>query len=59
MTAKNCERCGAGPKGQYGLLDFCAVCSRDLCDECMSKGCCDHVPARSGTSEDARAEEAR
>jgi len=51
MSEKVCERCGASPKGPYGLLDFCRECSRDLCDDCMTKGCCGHVPALSGNSE--------
>lgn len=49
---KKCERCRATPRGEYELLDYCAVCSKDLCDECMAKGCCGNVPARSGTEED-------
>lgn len=53
---KACERCGATkPRpdaGQFNLLDYCAICSRDLCDACMEKGCCDAVPARSGLAED-------
>ena len=50
---KKCERCGAYPKGKYGLLDYCLICSKDLCDDCMAKGCCGHVPAKSGTEVDA------
>lgn len=49
---KTCERCGASPEGEYGLLDYCAHCSKDLCDNCMSKGCCGHVPAESGMESD-------
>jgi hypothetical protein len=45
---KRCERCGDEPEGEYGLHDFCAVCSKDLCDKCMEKGCCGNVPAKSG-----------
>jgi hypothetical protein len=49
---KRCERCGArSPKpeaGPYALFDYCAECSRDLCDACMAKGCCGNVPAKSG-----------
>lgn len=52
MMEKRCERCGKGPNGEYGLLDYCAVCSRDLCDACMAKGCCGNVPARSGERAD-------
>jgi hypothetical protein len=50
---KVCERCGASPGGPFGLLDYCAECSRDLCDACMAKRCCGHVPALSGNAEDA------
>ena len=53
---KVCERCraskpspGASP---FDGLDYCAECSRDLCDACMEKGCCGHVPARSGMADD-------
>lgn len=28
-----CEKCGTRPVGEYGLHDYCAVCSRNLCDE--------------------------
>lgn len=45
---KTCERCGAKPAGDYGLLDYCAHCSTDLCPKCMADGCCGHVPALSG-----------
>lgn len=33
-------------------LDYCAVCSRDLCLRCMEKGCCGNVPAISGIEND-------
>jgi hypothetical protein len=50
-----CERCGKRPvpvgEMDLGLLDYCAVCSKDLCDECMAEGCCGNVPALSGTEE--------
>jgi hypothetical protein len=46
-----CEKCGAKPVG-YNLFDYCANCSRDLCAECMEKGCCGRVPAESGAIED-------
>lgn len=53
---KKCEGCGAlPPMGEDGvrhLLDYCAECSRDLCEKCMAKGCCGHVPALSGTKAD-------
>jgi hypothetical protein len=47
-----CERCGASPDGEYGLHDYCAECSRNLCDACAAKGCCGHVPALSGMDDD-------
>lgn len=53
---KRCERCGASKSnpdaGPYNLFDYCANCSRDLCDACMEKGCCGHVPALSGADAD-------
>lgn len=49
---KPCESCGAKPKGEYELLDYCAICGRELCGACMAKGCCGHVPAKSGMAED-------
>lgn len=42
-----CERCGTGAKG-LNLFDYYATCSKNLCDECMKKGCCGRVPAVSG-----------
>lgn len=53
---KSCERCGTRSPGKtaggFALFDYCAVCSRDLCDSCMVKGCCGNVPARSGNAEE-------
>ncbi len=57
---KKCERCGGqgeriktGPfTGSYHALDYCALCSKDLCQECMAKGCCKKVPAVSGMESD-------
>jgi len=51
MDAKKCERCGAYPTGM-NLLDYCAICSADLCPHCMTEGCCGNVPAVSGTEID-------
>jgi hypothetical protein len=47
-----CERCGKF----VGLLntDYCAHCSKDLCNDCMAKGCCGHFPAESGSLRDYR-----
>lgn len=57
---KKCERCGAKRSrpdaGPYDLLDYCAHCSKDLCDACMAKGCCGHVPADSGLATDGAEE---
>ena len=48
-----CERCKHSvPDGSFELLDYCAVCSKNLCGPCMAKGCCGIVPARSGSSDD-------
>jgi len=52
MSAWKCERCGATPEGEYGLLDYCAVCSKNLCDKCMANGHCGNVPAKSGMDDD-------
>lgn len=53
---KSCERCGAvrpSPTASpFQSLDYCATCSRDLCDACMEKGCCGNTPALSGTETD-------
>jgi len=50
---KSCERCGKkSDPSSFKLMDYCAECSRDLCDECMEKGCCGNVPAKSGTEAD-------
>src|SRR5690242_12987289 len=49
---KRCERCGRGPKGEYGILDYCAKCSQDLCEKCMREGCCGEKPAISGEAQD-------
>ena len=54
---KECERCGARPVGEYDLLDYCAFCSQDLCAKCMAQGCCDEVPALSGSADDAANED--
>lgn len=54
-----CERCGgvghwtdkAGREHVQDLLDYCATCSKNLCEKCMAKGCCGKVPAVSGQDE--------
>lgn len=48
-----CERCHTNtPEDGYELFDYCANCSRNLCDQCMEKGCCGKSPADSGTKAD-------
>lgn len=48
-----CEKCGAKNDPQsYDLFDYCANCSKNLCPECMGKGCCGKVPADSGMQAD-------
>jgi len=47
---EKCERCGAIP--QDGFLDECAVCRKELCENCMEAGCCGCVPAKSGLLDD-------
>ena len=50
-----CERCHrtAGyVNGVKEAFDYCADCSRNLCPECMAKGCCKNVPAVSGSEAD-------
>lgn len=48
---KVCERCGKLPEG-WGLHDYCAKCSQDLCINCMEEGCCGQSPAISGAERD-------
>jgi hypothetical protein len=50
-----CERCGATvplDPDSFELMDYCAVCSKNLCPACMAKGCCGNVPAKSGNLAD-------
>ncbi len=59
---RECERCGAKPgyltgSKNYELFDYCANCAKNLCPECMAKGCCGHVPAESGMLADNPDEE--
>lgn len=46
-----CERCRKKASG-FNLNDYCAECSKNLCDDCMRKGCCGHVPTISGSGKD-------
>lgn len=57
MAAWKCERCGKATTG-YDLHDYCAACSRNLCDPCMAAGCCGSVPAKSGQDADLNYNEA-
>ncbi len=50
-----CERCGAKPKNPMDLHDYCDVCGKNLCADCMAKGCCKFVPAASGAKADMEA----
>ena len=49
---KKCEKCGVPPPNGFAMLDYCAVCSKDLCEDCMAAGHCGNVPALSGAKED-------
>lgn len=47
-----CSGCNKHAKA-YDLFDYCAECSKNLCSDCMKKGCCENVPAKSGMNDDA------
>jgi hypothetical protein len=53
---KLCERCGRSTDqltaNRFELFDYCAVCSKNLCNDCMEDGCCGNKPALSGTEEE-------
>jgi hypothetical protein len=49
---RDCERCGAKVTEPFALFDYCALCDKNLCDDCMQEGCCDEVPALSGIEAD-------
>jgi hypothetical protein len=55
-VAGRCERCGAKPEASGSdlpnLHDYCATCSRNLCEACMAAGCCGTTPAVSGQATD-------
>lgn len=42
-----CGSCQYDAK-EMEMLDYCAACLTDLCGDCMVKGHCGNVPARSG-----------
>ena len=47
---RECEGCKALPPGsQFNLHDYCAYCSKNLCEECMKKPC--KARASGGTHE--------
>lgn len=48
---QTCERCGKS-LDNYELTDYCAECNKNLCDDCMKKGCCGNIPAKSGMEND-------
>jgi hypothetical protein len=50
-----CERCGAKPEG-FEIFDYCDSCGKNLCSDCMKRGCCDKVPAESGAKKDEEKE---
>lgn len=56
--ADSCERCRSTVSG-FELVDYCNVCSKNLCDGCMASGCCGHVPAKSGFHAEEEADVAR
>jgi hypothetical protein len=43
VGGQRCAACGKWGVGDYA--NTCAVCRKNLCDECMAGGHCDHVPA--------------
>ena len=49
---QTCEKCGKKASGKYELLDYCAKCSKNLCDDCMAAGHCGETPAKSGMDAD-------
>lgn len=48
MNSLTCDRCGKGTDQDHEF-DFCWKCGADLCDRCLAEGCCERIPARSGT----------
>jgi len=55
---RKCERCGkpevhSNDLTQCRHVGYCEVCSRNLCDACIAKGCCGNVPALDGEREEA------
>ena len=60
-----CERCGARPPaitsgpwaGQSSMHDYCAHCSKDLCEKCLAEGKCRDSPDGKHHSENAEEED--
>lgn len=50
MTIK-CEGCGK-PLGTLGEQDYCTICSKNLCDACMDKGCDEGVGSHKAWSKE-------
>jgi len=51
---QKCHRCkNKFETSTSWFMDYCAMCSRNLCDDCMLGGCCGSTPARSGRRADA------
>lgn len=46
----NCENCGKATVG-YELHDYCAICSKNLCADCMAEGHCGNTPALGGMND--------
>jgi hypothetical protein len=53
MGSWTCERCGVTKPAEVLGLDYCANCSKNLCEPCMARGCCGKRPAESGMKADS------
>ena len=51
QSINECERCGKVARG-FSLHDYCANCGKNLCADCITKGCCGKLPAESGMAAD-------
>ena len=50
---QQCNRCKKKLESfDSRFMDYCAFCSRSLCEECILGGCCGRTPARSGREAD-------
>lgn len=53
MSSGSCKKCGTNlGGGSFLQSDYCAICKKHLCPDCMAKGCCDRAPAWSGAEND-------